>query len=210
LLSEWPPESGPLAISTSSLVVEAGDVVTLGLDLGGAASCSTLPLSTSSNCVGSFLVDAFSFPTTGPVFNLPAGWTANSVDGRIVNNMFVVVLDADADGVADADDNCPATPNADQADLDGDGAGDACDADRDGDEVANEADLCADSPLGEPVGSEGCTAEELITLRCPREDFDRHGHYVICVAHAALEAVRERLIRPAQQARFVRRAARDE
>ena len=35
--------------------------------------------------------------------------------------------DGDADGVADADDNCPGAPNPDQTDTDGDGAGDACD-----------------------------------------------------------------------------------
>jgi hypothetical protein len=36
--------------------------------------------------------------------------------------------DQDADGVCDADDDCPGTPDAPQADLDGDGTGDACDA----------------------------------------------------------------------------------
>jgi len=30
-----------------------------------------------------------SFSQRGPVFNLPAGWTANSLDGSIVNNMLV-------------------------------------------------------------------------------------------------------------------------
>jgi hypothetical protein len=34
--------------------------------------------------------------------------------------------DADGDGVPDAVDNCPGTPNADQKDSDGDGVGDAC------------------------------------------------------------------------------------
>ena len=34
----------------------------------------------------------------------------------------------DGDGVDDACDNCPYTPNLDQADCDGDGVGDACDA----------------------------------------------------------------------------------
>jgi hypothetical protein len=36
-------------------------------------------------------------------------------------------IDSDGDGIQDADDNCPETPNPDQADADGDGIGDACD-----------------------------------------------------------------------------------
>lgn len=35
--------------------------------------------------------------------------------------------DREGDGVCDSEDNCPDTPNPDQADLDGDGIGDACD-----------------------------------------------------------------------------------
>ena len=45
--------------------------------------------------------------------------------------------DADSDGVANVFDNCPANANAGQADLDGDGVGDPCDPDEDGDGVSN-------------------------------------------------------------------------
>lgn len=54
--------------------------------------------------------------------------------------------DSDDDGVDDDLDNCPLTGNAEQLDLDGDGVGDACDTDRDGDEVANDEDAFPDNP----------------------------------------------------------------
>jgi hypothetical protein len=50
--------------------------------------------------------------------------------------------DGDSDGVPDTMDNCPTEPNADQADLNGDAAGDVCDPDDDGDGVDDAADNC--------------------------------------------------------------------
>lgn len=44
-----------------------------------------------------------------------------------------VATDTDGDGVPDATDNCPAVPNADQLNNDGDASGDACDPDDDND-----------------------------------------------------------------------------
>jgi hypothetical protein len=52
----------------------------------------------------------------------------------------------DSDSHGDACDNCPGLPNLSQADLDGDGEGDVCDPDIDGDTVANADDNCPRLP----------------------------------------------------------------
>jgi hypothetical protein len=46
-------------------------------------------------------------------------------------------LDSDGDGVKDYRDNCPFVPNSNQSDINGNGIGDACDADEDGDGIAD-------------------------------------------------------------------------
>jgi hypothetical protein len=60
---------------------------------------------------------------------------------RLNNNVALRPLtippDSDGDGSSDDVDNCPVTPNADQSDLDGDGRGDVCDGDIDGDGCSN-------------------------------------------------------------------------
>ena len=60
----------------------------------------------------------------------------NDCDGLVDENC---IDDGDGDGIADGSDNCPNVSNPDQTDTDGDGIGDACDSDKDGDgfSVAN-------------------------------------------------------------------------
>ena len=62
-------------------------------------------------------------------FTLYAQWSATT-------------FDADGDGILDDADNCPLVSNADQADTDSDGTGDACSDDNDGDGVLDGADNC--------------------------------------------------------------------
>ncbi len=62
-------------------------------------------------------------------------------------------VDADGDNVGDVCDNCPATPNTDQADADGDGIGDAC-------------DLCTDTD-GDGFGNPGYPANTCVEDNCP-------------------------------------------
>jgi Tol biopolymer transport system component len=51
-------------------------------------------------------------------------------------------VDTDGDGIFDATDNCPSTPNPSQANGDGDALGDACDPDDDNDGVIDPSDNC--------------------------------------------------------------------
>ncbi len=87
--------------------------------------------------------------------------------------------DADKDTIPDATDNCPYTPNKDQADSDGDGWGDACDncpnisnpdqanADKDGKGDACDPAICGDAELdlgeqcddGNMDNNDGCTTD---------------------------------------------------
>jgi hypothetical protein len=102
-------------------------------------------------------------------------------------------LDQDGDGIVDGTDNCPAVQNADQADADGDGLGNACDADSDGDGVDDTADNCSAVPNADQADVDGDRIGDLcdtdvdgdlvlnevdncrVTPNASQVDFDRDG-----------------------------------
>jgi hypothetical protein len=65
------------------------------------------------------------------------------------------IYDPDGDGVSALVDNCPDVANADQADLDGDSEGDACDDDNDGDGVPDQTDNCPDIANADQADADG-------------------------------------------------------
>ena len=65
--------------------------------------------------------------------------------------------DSDSDGAYDHQDNCPSLSNADQANLDGDTYGDACDLDVDGDSIIDTLEVAAGTDPNDP--SDGDQAE---------------------------------------------------
>jgi hypothetical protein len=88
---------------------------------------------------------------------------ADSTDQKFDSNVFIeqgslstTPPDTDGDGAADDVDNCPEVANADQADADGDGVGDACDLpDDDGDGASNGEDNCPEVANADQADSDG-------------------------------------------------------
>lgn len=83
--------------------------------------------------------------------------TAVAVDPLVLTGATLVCGDKDNDGVPDAEDNCPNTPNgpnetdpkiANQRDTDGDGLGNACDPDDDSDGCTDVQELGSDPMFG--------------------------------------------------------------
>lgn len=78
--------------------------------------------------------------------------------------------DSDGDGISDEFDNCPNTPNPDQADENGDGIGDACSNDTDGDGIIDALDACPNEPEDYDgfEDEDGCPedGEGRVTLTC--------------------------------------------
>jgi hypothetical protein len=159
-------------------------------------------------------------PSTGyytiGVFDYASGGCSAAPYTYILN--YTNLGDVDGDGICDDLDNCDADYNPDQADCDGDGAGDACDADDDNDGVAdaNDAVVCSntdatvnidgcDSTVPNHVFADGTTMMDVI-LACAA-NASNHGAFVSCVTQATNAWKAAGLITGAQKGKIVSCAA---
>jgi hypothetical protein len=119
-------------------------------------------------------LDAASALTAGPV----EAYAGLSPEERAALQNFPADGDGDRDGKPNSADNCASVANADQANLDGDGQGDACDDDIDGDGVSNAAEAAKGSDSrkadtdgdGVADGADPCPALPGLNNGCPRFD----------------------------------------
>ena len=124
----------------------------------------------SSNALGKF--EGLAIGPQLPDGRYAALGVEDNASGPHVLHSFIVDIgalppdpDGDGDGVPDNVDNCPSTPNSNQADGDGDGVGDVCDncaaianadqADTDGDGRGNVCDNCVATPNADQADADG-------------------------------------------------------
>lgn len=119
--------------------------------------------------------------------------------------------DTDDDGILNEEDNCPMTANADQANYDGDGSGDACDPDDDNDGVADADDEIPFSNIETSLNIRGCDsgvtngnlgnghtlADALDALE--NDSYRNHGQFVKAIANRADSWVLSGLITVAEK-----------
>jgi hypothetical protein len=195
----------------------------------------------SASIGGALHVELDGVDVTGPIsFPATGGWqswvTARVLDVTLsggIQKMRLVVDDGefnlnwialveppdrDMDRVPDRTDNCPEIPNADQADHDLDGLGDACDEDDDGDGLPDVSDSCplsdmdptvrvggCDSGAPNVMGPDGCTFSDAIARAAAGAA--HHGEMVRSVTHLMDAARRAGHLTGAQKGAVVSCAA---
>ncbi len=157
-----------------TILGSSGDVLRYSTFLGGSGSdeVQSIAIDGSTAVYLTGVTQSTDFPVLNPFQATYQGGCLDAFVTRFSNEG-----DADGDGIADAADNCPNTPNRDQLDTDGDGVGDSCDVcpgfddtidtdgdgvpdgcdtgDNDGDGVVDELDNCPDVANPAQVDGDG-------------------------------------------------------
>ena len=133
-------------------------------NIGAPGSCGGLGMTWTGNLCNSISSAGFScnLPTTADNSGLCETYTllhSNPSTGGVLCCRDETTPDTDGDGVPDNTDNCVGVPNADQADADVDGFGDACDSftciDNDNDGACNQGDNCPETANTDQLDSDG-------------------------------------------------------
>ncbi len=132
----------------------------------------------SSALVAALAAAACSADVTGPPYSAlaPPATLDLAADDGVITPDPPVSTDSDGDGVFDGEDNCPFTPNADQAGGEDDGVGDACAGDFDGDGVSDAVDNCSGTPNADQADEDGDGAGDACDFDDGlNDDFDGDG-----------------------------------
>ncbi len=120
------------AVSVGNGATALNQLFLSGGNLAAGESCS---FSVTLSVPGSAVPGTFTSTTSVLRANTAAVVAPAAVDDLTISG------DQDGDGVLDGNDNCPFNSNPDQADLDLDGQGNACDSDDDGDGLPDKYEI---------------------------------------------------------------------
>jgi Tol biopolymer transport system component len=140
--------AAPLDPKLGLLQNNGGPTLTHALLAGSPAIDQAAP---ATDLGGNVIVQDQRVIVSGRPFDFGAIPNAAGGDGSDIGSFELnqePIEDTDGDGVPDAFDNCALVSNPDQADIDGDGRGDACDPDNDNDGQLDVDEIaCGSNPL---------------------------------------------------------------
>jgi Ca2+-binding RTX toxin-like protein len=159
------PYPGPTFAQTVSAIQAADPPMVIGISSGGggvadlqamASATGAVAPAGGADCDSDGVVDV----AAGAPLVCATSATSDGI-GDVLTEVINVAIeeaktkDTDGDGLTDLKDNCYTVANANQADLDGDSLGDACDPDDDGDGIEDAVDNCLVTSNNDQLESDG-------------------------------------------------------